>query len=116
MLMVIQKYGDSGEHTMEPTEIRALDPFNRLVFEVWAYNDEYKAPASTADIAVELATRGIDEAFQEQLEQAAHCNENWFPQGLEELAAQGLINKSPYGGRVPVMRDENKGRVGSEIS
>src|SRR3989442_6380735 len=115
MLMVIQKYGDSGEHTMEPTEIRALDPFNRLVFEVWADNDEYKAPASTADIAVELATRGIDEAFQEQLEQAAHSNENWLPQVLEELAAQGLIDKSPYGGWVPATRVVTKGGVGSGI-
>ena len=112
----IQKNGDSGEHTMEPAQIMALDPVSRLVFEVWAYNDEYKAPASTADIAVELATRGIDEAFQEQLEQAAHSNENWLPQVLEELAAQGLIDKSPYGGWVPATRVVTKGGVGSGIT
>lgn len=97
----IQKNGQGGEHEMEPEQIMALDPVSRLVFEVWAYNDEYKAPASTADIAVELATRGIDEKFQEQLEEAAHAHENWLPAVLEQLASQGLIDKSPYGGWIP---------------
>ncbi len=62
----------AGEHKVPPDMITNLPLTDRVFFEVWAYADEYGAPASQADIAVELATRGIDEEFQKKLEQAAH--------------------------------------------
>lgn len=101
ILKAIYKTGDKGgEH--ELGEMMTQLPLDqRIQAEVWSYLDEYKAPPSIADIATEIASRGIDEVFQNKLEQYAHSQDEWLPQFMEQLVAQGKLRKTVEGWYIP---------------
>lgn len=81
----------AGEHSIDEDAIVDLPIEQRIPFEVWAYGDEYGGPASLADIATELNSRGIDDAFQEQLEEYAHKDEGQIKSTIDQLVVQGIL-------------------------
>lgn len=90
-----------GEHAISPEAMLTLPLDQRIQAEVWSYVDEYKSPPSVGDISVELETRGKDVAFQEATERYAHANDEWLPQFMEQMASQGLLDRTPEGWYLP---------------
>ncbi len=72
-----------------------------MVAEVEAYNSEYKAPASLADVVTEVNTRCKRLAFQGALAFYASKDERKVARTLDMLVEQGRIRRSPDGGYVP---------------
>ncbi len=95
-----------GEHGVDPEKVVSYLPAEsqtaaRVLFEVWAYNDEYEAPASEADIATELASRGKDPEFQEQLEEYAHSGDEFeLSDYLDSFVRNGQLIRTEHGGYV----------------
>lgn len=92
--VLAQKARDVQRGAREAVKVDVgLPADERLVAEVRAYNREYKSPASVADIATELNTRGRDLEFQGKLDRVAHQNEDEVRRGLDRLVEAGKLAK-----------------------
>ncbi len=87
--------GKGGEHEFKTRFIVSLPPVQRAQLEAHNYKEEYMAAASPADLATEFASRGKDEAFQEQLEKYAHAGGDEFVRWLYSLVQQGYLRACP---------------------